>query len=43
MSSFLVRRLLLMVLILFGVSLITFSLAYLIPGRICAFGHLLVQ
>ena len=32
MSAFLVRRLLLMVLILFGVSLITFSLAYLIPG-----------
>jgi len=31
-SGFLVRRLLLMVLILFGVSLITFSLAYLIPG-----------
>jgi peptide/nickel transport system permease protein len=31
-SGYLVRRLLLMVLILFGVSLITFSLAYLIPG-----------
>jgi peptide/nickel transport system permease protein len=31
-SGFLVRRVLLMLLILFGVSLITFSLAYLIPG-----------
>jgi peptide/nickel transport system permease protein len=31
-SGYLIRRLLLMILILFGVSLITFTLAYLIPG-----------
>jgi peptide/nickel transport system permease protein len=31
-SGYLIRRLLLMIVILFGVSLITFTLAYLIPG-----------